>query len=1154
MILHSPRNFGGTRTRPENKLVCMLGLGPQAVSVVVDLESALRDCIIIVPTVDELSSCMTAQDVDNIQTPTEGIPGFEGNPANHADDINAWLYGVHCGSIPETRYSVSPDDDKIFKHNALRHASCISRTTPILPASCTRFLNQDNVGMAQYDLVYQFKELNAPDVTFPTGTTNALYLGQFLYSDSSKPSNFTIFAFREQEPNTDTHQEDFLDCHLLREEGQRKSVNDIKASLKQPVHVPSDINSLGIQVQLFQKAASIFFAEYSRKDVNDKCLEFDDVIDAVLNGTFNISLPPAFSKMNSSDESDDHRKNPDLKLIAGENWKEDFANILPYDRPAWTDKIRIAQVDVPACNYLNDDVPFATARELIVDIPVDPRGYADVYIDDTTGLTVDLPGTLNVDRLKAAIPLAIEVTATLASSSRGYSDQGFAWRWQIPDDLKFRATNNLLEFLAAIITPWIDIISGRLNRGDCALSMTDSTTAKGWMRKSNFTEAGDDPIQASTRVDAARKYAELFLTADVKGYSQWFAGKSNNVTDALSRDEISSWLISLLRQLPVKEQLREEHMTAKLDPGGDGRNTANLSDAATSSWTGSTDMIESSCLEHLLWLSGRDVSHVHGNATRHWLKAHVAITFEMQKNDQKDDTVIHGRTDDKVLCPVLQLARLVNRVWGYLGTTEDTPICTYKSGSGRLNTIVSSQVLSRLCAAASAIGSARLGFEPNEIGTHSLWSGAAMEMYLAGVPVYTIMLIGRWSSDAFLRYIRKQVEQFSRHNNLISTIASVVAMIDDDATSSNSTLIYSSALILALISWIIWKFVLSPLSPPASTGSSSSSSSSSNPAGATRQHSSASSANRTTTTTASSSTSSSEEYAEGGGGGNDGVGVVESSFGLVRFPPHLHVVAHGGGRSVVGSDVLLHGVVPFRSTPASSHESSMSHSSMSSSSSSATMGVDAMAINRRERARIFARMFSSAGTGIGGTSSSSSSPPSSTNPRPPPNRGANVVITIRHTDVRCVRLQKALYLLGTYYNLFVIVDGSSSSSSSSLISDDDVEMRKIVKRIRSELLNESNDDDVVGRTTTNGDDSAIGLGGYVLNSRVLPHHRIAFSSTPRGRVAFVRQLHGTELVVDHDEEGVTRELERFGFRVLVYPNVVGDDGNEYSALGKFLIP
>jgi hypothetical protein len=38
-----------------------------------------------------------------------------------------------------------------------------------------------------------------------------------------------------------------------------------------------------------------------------------------------------------------------------------------------------------------------------------------------------------------------------------------------------------------------------------------------------------------------------------------------------------------------------------------------------------------------------------------------------------------------------------------------------------------------------------------------------MEMYLGEIPIYTIMLIGRWSSDDFLRYIRKQVEQFLRN-------------------------------------------------------------------------------------------------------------------------------------------------------------------------------------------------------------------------------------------------------------------------------------------------------------------------------------------------------------------------------------------------------
>ena len=38
-----------------------------------------------------------------------------------------------------------------------------------------------------------------------------------------------------------------------------------------------------------------------------------------------------------------------------------------------------------------------------------------------------------------------------------------------------------------------------------------------------------------------------------------------------------------------------------------------------------------------------------------------------------------------------------------------------------------------------------------------------MQMFLGECQVYGIMMIGRWSSDAFLRYIRKQVEQFS-HN------------------------------------------------------------------------------------------------------------------------------------------------------------------------------------------------------------------------------------------------------------------------------------------------------------------------------------------------------------------------------------------------------
>eukprot|EP00957_Ditylum_brightwellii_P166469 12671483-Ditylum_brightwellii.AAC.1 len=52
-----------------------------------------------------------------------------------------------------------------------------------------------------------------------------------------------------------------------------------------------------------------------------------------------------------------------------------------------------------------------------------------------------------------------------------------------------------------------------------------------------------------------------------------------------------------------------------------------------------------------------------------------------------------------------------------------------------------------------AIGEDILGFKKESVGTHSIRSGSAMSIYLRECPVYTIMMIGRWSSNTFLRYI-----------------------------------------------------------------------------------------------------------------------------------------------------------------------------------------------------------------------------------------------------------------------------------------------------------------------------------------------------------------------------------------------------------------
>jgi hypothetical protein len=62
-----------------------------------------------------------------------------------------------------------------------------------------------------------------------------------------------------------------------------------------------------------------------------------------------------------------------------------------------------------------------------------------------------------------------------------------------------------------------------------------------------------------------------------------------------------------------------------------------------------------------------------------------------------------------------------------------------------------------------AIGEVKLGINKEDVGTHSIRLGAAMANYLGECPVFMIMLIGRWSSDTFLRYIRKQLMKFSQN-------------------------------------------------------------------------------------------------------------------------------------------------------------------------------------------------------------------------------------------------------------------------------------------------------------------------------------------------------------------------------------------------------
>ncbi len=116
------------------------------------------------------------------------------------------------------------------------------------------------------------------------------------------------------------------------------------------------------------------------------------------------------------------------------------------------------------------------------------------------------------------------------------------------------------------------------------------------------------------------------------------------------------------------------------------------------------------------------------------------------------------------MCPILAAVKIVRRIHSYNNIPSDsfldTPINFVQSGA-TYYTIPGSIFLTKIWTAVAALGYEKLGFHLNDVGTHSNRSGGAMGMFLAGTPIYTIMLMGRWSSDAFMRYIRKQVLQLS---------------------------------------------------------------------------------------------------------------------------------------------------------------------------------------------------------------------------------------------------------------------------------------------------------------------------------------------------------------------------------------------------------
>lgn len=137
-----------------------------------------------------------------------------------------------------------------------------------------------------------------------------------------------------------------------------------------------------------------------------------------------------------------------------------------------------------------------------------------------------------------------------------------------------------------------------------------------------------------------------------------------------------------------------------------------------------------------------------------------SLTFTDQKNGTKGEIINHGRSGHPYCCPTEALKRRII----YLrqqGASAETPIATYYVGR-RKHAVKSGDITDTLRGAATFLH-ATTGIAASDISARSLRAGGAMALLCGEIDANTIRLLGRWHSDAMMRYLHLQAQPVMRH-------------------------------------------------------------------------------------------------------------------------------------------------------------------------------------------------------------------------------------------------------------------------------------------------------------------------------------------------------------------------------------------------------
>jgi hypothetical protein len=133
----------------------------------------------------------------------------------------------------------------------------------------------------------------------------------------------------------------------------------------------------------------------------------------------------------------------------------------------------------------------------------------------------------------------------------------------------------------------------------------------------------------------------------------------------------------------------------------------------------------------------------------------VSLTFTMKKNGTNCEVIIHGLITDPLACPVKAVVCRICHLHLHK-SKKSTPLASYFH-NGKCVAVKAKDITKALRLETLAT-SHQNGLHPRDISARSLCAGGYMALLCVRIDHNTIDMLGRWHSDAMMRYLHLQAK------------------------------------------------------------------------------------------------------------------------------------------------------------------------------------------------------------------------------------------------------------------------------------------------------------------------------------------------------------------------------------------------------------